>query len=241
MKLVIGNQKAYLGYGAASSFVEGLSTVDSSNAIICPSNIYLELYKDLKIPVGGQDVCADNEGKRTGEITAVQLKELGINYCIVGHSERREYQNETSVTIGKKINQLLGQDIVPILCIGESFEDKEAGKGADVVINQLKEALENVEKDQIGKIIVAYEPVWAISNGIRPNVIPSNTEIKDIVCSIKNFLLDSYGTTVKVIYGGSVNLNNLDELNKIDENDGYLIGGASLKAEEFKKIIEICA
>jgi len=240
MKLVIGNQKAYLGYNAALSFVEGLIGVDAKNAIICPSNIYLNVYKNLAISVGGQDVCADNEGKRTGEITATQLKELGINYCIVGHSERREYQKETSTVIGKKISQLLEKDIVPILCVGESFEEKESGKGEKVVIAQVKEALENVDKSKLNKIIIAYEPIWAISNGVRPNIIPSNEEIKQIVCSIKECLLANYNENVQVIYGGSVNLNNLEELNKIDENDGYLIGGASLKADEFKKIIEMC-
>lgn len=240
MKLVIGNQKAYLGYKEALSFVEGLSDVFSPNAIVCPSNIYLALYKKLHISLGGQDVCCDNEGKRTGETTVAQLSALDINYCIVGHSERREYQNETSSIINKKIKQLLAHNIVPILCVGESFEEKESSEGARVVIEQLKGALAGLNSGDISKIIVAYEPVWAISNGIRPNIIPSNDEIKNMVSSIKQFAIDNYDSRVKVIYGGSVNLNNVDELNKIVENDGYLIGGASLKAEEFKKIIEIC-
>ena len=237
MKLVIGNQKTYLNRPEVIDFINRTKESKCENVIICASFPYLDLYlEDSKYMVGAQNVSVKGNGASTGEISAEQLNSLGVTYTIVGHSERRSDNNETSNMFVSKINNLLSFDIRPIFCIGENLEQREANIEKDVVGKQIMEVFDNLDKTTLEKIIVAYEPVWAIGTG----KIPTNEEIDDIVCYIKDLIQDKYGARLLVLYGGSVNAKNIDELNEVESVDGYLIGGASTKADEFNYIMSKC-
>lgn len=237
MKLVIGNQKTYLNRPEVIDFINKTRDSKCENAIICASFPYLDLYlEDSKYMVGAQNVSVKGNGASTGEISAEQLSSLGVTYTIVGHSERRSDNNETSDMFVSKINNLVNFDIRPIFCIGENLEQREANIEKDVVGKQIMEVFDNLDSSIIEKIIVAYEPVWAIGTG----KVPTNEEIDDIICYIKDLIQDKYGARLLVLYGGSVNAKNIDELNLVESVDGYLIGGASTKPEEFIYIMNKC-
>lgn len=240
MKLVIGNQKAFMSSDDVYAFIGGMEGNCFDNVVICPSYPYIGMYSKLGIKVGAQDVSISDNGKATGEVTVNQLKSLGVSYCIVGHSERRSFFAEDDDLVNRKITKLLDNDMVPILCVGESFEDKENGRSVDVVLNEVCSAFNGVNFSSLNRIIVAYEPIWSISDGIRAGVTPSCDEIKGVISSIKNYVKDNYGVSIKVVYGGSVNLSNVDALNDIDILDGYLIGGASLKVDSFVELAKKC-
>ena len=237
MKLVIGNQKTYLNRPEVIDFINKTKDSKCENAIICASFPYLDIYlEDSRYVVGAQNVSVKGNGASTGEISAEQLSSLGVTYTIVGHSERRSDNNETSDMFVSKINNLLSFDIRPIFCIGENLEQREANIEKDVVGKQIMEVFDKLDKTNLEKIIVAYEPVWAIGTG----KVPTNEEIDDIVCYIKDLIQDKYGARLLVLYGGSVNAKNIDELNEVESVDGYLIGGASTKADEFIYIMNKC-
>lgn len=237
MKLVVGNQKMYLNRNDVLEFIEKTKNAHCENAIICPSSLYLDLYLDKsKYNIGGQDVSINNNGASTGDVSASQLSSVGATYCIVGHSERRANYHEDSELIYKKICKLLDSDIIPIFCIGEHLEEKERNVTKDVVGKQIMEVYDNLDKEKMEKIIIAYEPIWSIGTG----KVPTNQDIEDVTNYIKDLVLDKYGKRTTVLYGGSVNMKNVDILNEIDVIDGYLIGGASTKADEFLYIMMKC-
>lgn len=237
MKLVVGNQKAYLKRNDVLDFIEKTKNGNCSNSIICASSIYIDLYLDKsKFLVGAQNVSERESGATTGEVSAEQLNSLGVSYTIVGHSERRSMQHENSEMLYNKIVKLLDNDIIPIFCVGESLEEKERNVTKDIVGKQIMEVFDKLNVNNMGKIIIAYEPIWSIGTG----KIPTNDEIIDVTCYIKDLVQDKYGMRVAVLYGGSVNQKNIDSLNQIDIVDGYLIGGASTKADEFLYIMEKC-
>ena len=233
MKLVIGNQKTYLDAEEINKFIK--ETKDREDVIICPSYVFIDKYiKESKYTIGAQNVSEKTNGGTTGEISASQLKSIGAKYCIVGHSERRGMFNETSPMIVNKINRLFEQDIKVILCVGESLETRQQGSEKDFVAKQLLEIFDIIDRERINDIIIAYEPIWAIGKGLTP----TNDEIDEITKYIKDLINDKYNDELKVLYGGSVSMKNVDELNKIEVVDGYLIGGASTKVEEFNYIME---
>ena len=237
MKLVIGNQKAYLKRDEVLDFIEKTKNYDCSETIICPSSVYLDLYLDKSnYIVGSQDVGERPLGATTGEISADQLNSIGVAYSLVGHSERRKNQHETGPMLINKITRLFENDITPILCIGETQEEKELNVTKDVIGKQIMEVFDGLDQTKLEKIIIAYEPIWSIGTGL----IPTNEEIEDTITYIKDLIVDKYDKRVAVLYGGSVNKGNIDELNKIDLVDGYLIGGASTKVEEFLYIMSKC-
>lgn len=237
MKLVVGNQKMYLNRREVEEFIENTKEGNCNNAIICPSSLYLDLYLEKsKYNVGGQDVSINNNGACTGDISASQLLSMGATYCIVGHSERRANYHENSEFIFGKISRLLENDITPIFCIGEHLEEKERNITKDVVGKQIMEVYDKLDKEKMEKIIIAYEPIWSIGTG----KIPTNQDIEDVTNYIKDLVLDKYGKRTTVLYGGSVNMKNVDTLNQIEVVDGYLIGGASTKPDEFLYIMRKC-
>lgn len=234
-KIVVGNQKATLKKEEIINFVDYFKNKSiCRDVVVCPSMIFIPYFEKTNFILGSQDVSVKSGGATTGEVSGIQLKSVNIRYTIVGHSERRDMFNELSTTIVEKINKLLENDIVPILCVGEHLKDKNNGNQKDIVAKELMEVFDNVSSDK--EIIVAYEPIWAIGTGL----IPTNNEIEDMLSFIKDFVSDKYKKNIKVLYGGSVNSKNIDELNKISIVDGYLIGGASCKEEEFLHIIEEC-
>ena len=237
MKLVVGNQKGYLNRDKAVEFIEKTKTGKCDNVVICPSSVYIDLFLDKsKYLVGSQNVSENGNGAHTGEVSAEQLNSLGVSYSIVGHSERRSDQHETSDMFVNKIKNLLSFDITPIFCVGESLSEKENNVTKDVVGKQIMEVYDNIDTDNMEKIIIAYEPVWSIGTG----KVPTNEDIIDVISYIKDLVQDKYNKRVAVLYGGSVNKGNVDTLNEIDLVDGYLIGGASVKPEEFLYIMSKC-
>lgn len=197
--------------------------------ILCPTNIFIGIANLSNIELGAQNVSSTECGAYTGEVSASQLKSMGVKYCIVGHSERRKYQQETDEEISCKIKILLKEDIIPILCVGEEKEERENGKHYEKIIKELEQDMKNLTSEEKEKIIIAYEPIWAIGTGL----IPTNEEIAQIIQQIKEILPKS-----KVLYGGSANDKNIEELKKIKTIDGYLLGGLSLKPEQLKIFLE---
>ena len=179
----------------------------------------------------------ETTGAYTGEISAEMLKSVGVEYVIIGHSERRQYFAETDETVNKKIKAAFANGLKPIVCVGESLEEKEAGKTAEIITNQTKLALEGLTNEQVRNTIIAYEPIWAIGTGKTATSEDANNSI---IC-IRNKIAEIYGNDVAqdviIQYGGSVKSSNAKELFNTSDIDGGLIGGASLKAEEFSKIV----
>lgn len=232
--LIVGNQKTYLNKEEVLDFIEKTSSVDCSKVVICPSYIYIDLYKETsRYIVGAQNVSEKGNGATTGEISASQLASLGVDYSIVGHSERRDEQKEISENIYNKIVRLLENDIKPLFCIGEHLEEKKSGSTKDVIGKQILEVFDRLDSNMITNIVIAYEPIWAIGTGLTP----TNDEIIETVQYIKDLIKDKYGIEIMVLYGGSVSKKNIDLLNEISIIDGYLIGGASIKPDDFLYII----
>lgn len=235
-KLIVGNQKMYMSPNEVGEYLKSIiGKITTSNVIICPSSIYIPYFLKHKFSVGVQNVCSDNEGARTGEISAKQVSDFGIKYSLVGHSERRINFFEDNDLINKKIKNLLEHNIKPILCIGETNEEKNLLKTNKVLKSEIVTCLKNINEEDFDKIIIAYEPIWAIGT----NRIPTMEEIKNNVKYIKETIRKIYKTEVKVLYGGSINTNNIEKLNKIDCLDGFLIGGSSTKPKDFLNIIEV--
>ena len=226
--IVILNNKSNLLLDEFIKYQSKLSTITSKHTIVlCPSSIYLSKFYLKNILLGSQNVSSYFEGSYTGEVAASQLKNLGVSYCIVGHSERRKYQRESNQDINRKISMLLDNDIRPILCVGENSNEKEFNLTLIKVINELKECLKDI--DDVSKIIIAYEPLWAIGTGETP----TKEEIDNVLKKIKEY----YPKNI-VVYGGSLNSKNIEDINKSTYVDGYLLGGLSLKTEELKEFIE---
>ena len=237
MKLVVGNQKTYLNRPDVVNFINKTREGHCENVIICASFPYIDLYiEDSNFIIGAQNVSVKGNGASTGEISAEQLNSLGVSYSIVAHSERRSDNKETNEMFVDKINNLIKYDIRPIFCIGENLNQREANTTKDIVGRQIMEVFDNLNKEDLEKIVVAYEPVWAIGTG----KVPTNEEIEDMTNYIKDLIQDKYESRVLVLYGGSVNEKNIDELNQIETVDGYLIGGASTKPDEFLYIMSKC-
>ena len=235
-KIVIGNQKMYMSINEVGEFLKEVTgKILTPNVIICPSSLYIPYFLKHKYSVGIQNICFENNGAYTGEVSSKQASDLGLKYALVGHSERRKYFNEDNELINKKIKTILENNMTPVLCIGETSEEKNLLKTNKVLKSNLISCLKNIKIDDLDKIVIAYEPIWAIGT----NRIPTMAEIKENVKFIKEVIKKVYKKDIRVIYGGSINSNNIEKLTKIDNLDGFLVGGSSTKATEFLKIIEV--
>lgn len=231
MKWIINNLKMNLTLPEIIEYEKEISKIASKNKIVvCPSLPFLAYFKDTNYHLGSQNVSELNEGSLTGEVSAKQLKSLNVEYVIVGHSERREKLLETNGQVSNKIKLVLENNMTPIICVGEKKE--EISNRNEIIKQELIEVLSDVK--DVSNIIIAYEPIWAIGTGNIPDI----SELKETIKFIKNFFLTNYNQEVKVIYGGSVDSNNVMNLNQISELDGYLLGGTSLHIEKFKEIIK---
>lgn len=234
----------YKNSGEAKKFAEEFKELyhdtDVKAAICAPFpqlETLVEAFKGTGIGVGAQNVHYEKEGAYTGEVSVPMLQYIGVDYCIVGHSERRQYFNETDNTVNLKMKALLDTDIIPILCVGEDLYQREAGFQEKLVEEQVRNALRDIPKEKAEKIVVAYEPIWAIGTGRTATPIQANQ-----MCSlIRETLIDMYGeeTADRVIiqYGGSVKPENASEIMNMDEIDGALVGGASLDPLKFIDIV----
>lgn len=224
--IVILNNKCNLNKDEFKVYIKDLSEIKTKiDLVLCPNFLNISEFKSDKIILGSQNVSAQNSGAFTGEISANILKSYNIKYCIVGHSERRKYQQENYREINQKIKKLLESNITPILCIGETKEERDSKRYKEVIKEQLLSAIKDLSLENQKKIIIAYEPVWSIGTGL----IPTNNQIEEIFNYIKSFLM-----TNKILYGGSVNETNVDTLKKINLIDGYLLGALSLQGKKLK-------
>ena len=194
-----------------------------------------EALKGTNIALGAQNVHFAEKGAFTGEISAAMLKEYGVQYVIIGHSERRQYFGETDETVNKRTLAALAAGLTPIVCIGESLEERETGKTEAVLEKQIREGLKGI--DDIAKIVVAYEPVWAIGTGRTATAQQANETIGFIRKTIADMFCPKCAEALRIQYGGSMNAGNCKELMAMPEIDGGLIGGASLKAPDFAAIV----
>ena len=222
------NNKSNLEKDEFLNYIEELKKIQTNNTLIlCPTFLNIPLV-DNTILLGSQNVSSKDNGAYTGEISATQLKTHNVKYSIVGHSERREYQKESNNDIKEKVNKLLENDIIPILCIGETLDERKTNKYKELLKEELS-ILDDLNDEIKSNIIVAYEPIWSIGTG----VIPTNSEIEEVFRFIKDMLPNS-----KVLYGGSANETNIDVLNQISLIDGYLLGGLSLKLDKLQVFLD---
>jgi triosephosphate isomerase len=195
----------------------------------------------LKLRYGAQDVSRYDSGAYTGETSAPMLAKLGCSYVTVGHSERREYHAESDELVNAKVKAALKHDVAPILCIGEKLDVREAGNAVEHTTNQLIAGLKGLKTEQVSKVVVAYEPVWAIGTGR----VATPADAQEVCGAIRAKLAEKYGQeiaeAVRILYGGSVKSGNIGDLVKQDDIDGALVGGASLDAEEFTKLCALAA
>lgn len=239
MKIIIANWKMNLTPKESQKFIHSIKNRKSETVIAAPFTFLSGmsvLAKKNKIKLAGQNVCQFNEGAYTGEISAKMLKEAGCSYCLVGHSERRIYFKETDAQINQKVKNLLAQKITPIICIGETAEERKTGLTVQVLKKQLMGALAGIKN---ASVVIAYEPVWAISTFQKGNKVKS-AGLDDIISAhiyIKS-LLKAYKAKIRVIYGGTVNPENSRDILNLKEVEGALVGGASLKSSSFNAIIK---
>lgn len=193
---------------------------------------------NLKIKYGAQDVSLFESGAYTGEVSGTMLKKLGCSYVVVGHSERREYHNESDELVGQKAQTVVANGMVPIICCGEVLEIRQSGKHVDHVVGQVKAALQGFTGDQVKDLVIAYEPVWAIGTG----EVATPADAEEVCKAIRELVAALYdqqvADAIRILYGGSVNSKNVKELMAEPDVDGGLVGGASLKADEFAKIAD---
>lgn len=227
-KILVSNQK--MSFDKLKDVKEYISKMKDykDNFIVAPSNLYLKTFADSGFTCSGQNVYSQNKGAFTGQTSASAIKDLGAKYTLIGHSETRSYLKEDEELINEKVKNALETGLTVFLCIGESLKIKEEGKTKEFLKKQVDVNLKDVE--DLSNLYISYEPIWSI--GSTP---PSNEEIEDIVKYIKSLFKED----VRVLYGGGVNEKNIEELNKIPDINGYLIGGASIIPEKFIKIIEV--
>ncbi len=195
-----------------------------------------EALKGSNIGLGAQNLDYHDSGAYTGEISADMLLALGVQYVIIGHSERREYYAETDETVNLKVKKALEKGLTPIVCVGEKLEERESGVTAEVVRKQTKLALLGVAQADVQKVVIAYEPIWAIGTGKTATSDDANDTIKEIRAAVKE-VFGAVADEVRIQYGGSMNPKNASELMAMSDIDGGLIGGASLKAEDFSQVV----
>lgn len=242
--IIAGNWKMNNTIAEAVQLVEKIKKSplkeDVEVVVAVPFTSLVDVKKAIegsRIKLAAQNMHWEDKGAYTGEISPLMLKEIGIDYCIIGHSERRQYFNETDETVNKKVKAALKYNIKPIICVGETLEQRENNEAEQIVEKQLLKALEGVEIGKIKDIVIAYEPIWAIGTGKT-----ASSDDADKMCAfIRRIIGNKYGEqaskAIRIQYGGSVKPNNIKELMDRENIDGALVGGASLVAEDFVKIV----
>ena len=242
-KIIAGNWKMNMLPNEAIEYIEKFEPLvkDTQNEVIlCVP--YTDLFYSLltaqntNIKIGAQNMHWEESGAYTGEVSPNMLKCINVEYVIIGHSERRQYFAETDETVNKKIKSALNHSLKPILCVGETLEQRENNMQDAIISNQIKSALKGIES--IENIIIAYEPIWAIGTGKVATKEDANNTIKIIRSTVKELYGDNVAQNVCILYGGSVKKENAKELFSTSDIDGALVGGASLKVDEFARILE---
>ena len=243
-KVIAGNWKMNMLPNEAIDYIQAFEPLvkdAEAEVILCVP--YTDLFYCLmnaqgtNIKIGAQNMHFAETGAYTGEVSAKMLKSIGVEYVIIGHSERRQYYNETDETVNKKLKAAFENELKPIVCVGESLEEREAGKTEEIITSQTRLALEGLTNDQVKATIIAYEPIWAIGTGKTATSEDANNSIKAIRAEVKRIYGEEVAEEVIIQYGGSVKSSNAKELFTTSDIDGGLVGGASLKPEEFSKIV----
>jgi triosephosphate isomerase len=198
-----------------------------------------EVILETNIALGAQDVHWEKEGAFTGEISAPMLKNIGCEYVIIGHSERRQYFEETNATVNRKVKAALAEGLKPIVCVGEKIEERRAGKTFDVIADHVENSLAGLSKEDMQKTVIAYEPVWAIGTGVNATDEQAEEAHKYIRDLLKKIYDSATAAEVRIQYGGSVKPDNIKGIISQPDVDGALVGGASLKAESFIQIVKL--
>lgn len=243
--LIAGNWKMHKGPSEARAFaqelVRSLGDPKDVEIVIAPPFVSLlpvwEVIKNSPIKLAAQDVFWERKGAYTGEISPPMLKECGCSYVIVGHSERRKYFGESDEVINKKVKAVLQEGLRVILCVGEKLEERERGRTLEVVRKQVLDGLQGLSSDELKNVVIAYEPVWAIGTG--RNATPEQAQ--EVHGAIRDMIAERYGPEcareMRILYGGSVRPDNIDQLMAAPDIDGTLVGGASLEVESFVRIV----
>ena len=244
-KVIAGNWKMNMLPNEAMACIEQLASLvkDTENEVIlCVP--YTDLFYSLltaqgtNIKIGAQNMHFEEKGAFTGEVSGPMLKCIGVEYVIIGHSERRQYFAETDETVNKKIKAALANELKPIVCVGETLEQRESGKAEEVFTTQTRKAFEGLSAEDAKKVIIAYEPIWAIGTGKTATSEDANNSVKAIRNEIRNLYGDEVADEIIIQYGGSVKSSNAKDLFEMSDIDGGLVGGASLEPEEFSKIVK---
>ena len=247
-KVIAGNWKMNMLPNEAINFIEEFAPMVKNakhEVVLCVP--YTDLFYALlnvqgtNIKIGAQNMHWEEKGAYTGEISGSMLKSIGVEYVIIGHSERRQYFAETDETVNKKIKSALAVNLKPIVCVGETLEQREAGITEQIITAQVEKAFDGIAATDLEKIIIAYEPIWAIGTGKTATKEDANTTIMQIRKKIAEMYGQNEADGVIIQYGGSVKSSNAKELFEMSDIDGGLVGGASLKAEEFSKIVNFDA
>ena len=244
-KIVTGNWKMNKTPSDAVALVEQLKDkidTDDVDVVLCVPFVSLagvgNAIKGTSIKLGAQNMHFENCGAYTGEISGTMLKEMGVEYVILGHSERRQYFNETDQTVNKKVHKALECGLTPIVCCGETLVQREAGVTMEKIRMQVKRALLGLTDRQAAKVLIAYEPIWAIGTGKSADVETAEKCCKLVRETVKSLYDEATAEAVRIQYGGSVKPNNIKEYMACEDIDGALIGGASLKVDSFKELVD---
>lgn len=230
----------------AASFSEevkaSIPASEKVDAVICAPALYLhklvETAANTGLKIGAQTMHEEKEGAFTGEISPVQLKDIGVEYVIIGHSERRQYFNETDESANRKVLAAFEHGLAPILCVGESLEQRESGDTGNVVEAQVEKGLADLTAFQAALLVIAYEPIWAIGTGKTATAEDANEVCGIIRKKVASLFNDETADAIRIQYGGSVKPANIEELMNMEHIDGALVGGASLEPESFLKLLE---
>lgn len=236
----------YKNASEATSFAEEVKTAlpsaEKVDAVICAPALFLQSLvktaENTDLRIGAQTMHDEKEGAFTGEISPTQLKDLGVEYVIIGHSERRQYFNETDQSANKKVLSAFENGLVPILCVGETLEQRENGETGHVVEAQVEKGVAQLSADQAAGLVIAYEPIWAIGTGKTATADDANEVCGLIRKKIASLFNGETADAIRIQYGGSVKPANIEELMNMEHIDGALVGGASLEAESFLKLLE---
>ena len=244
---IAGNWKMNMTHFEGIKFIQELGyeykNKNNCEVCVCPSFTGLRSVKNIidtdhiEIKLGAQNMHFEENGAFTGEVSPLMLKALGVDYVIIGHSERREYFADTNETVNKKVISAFKYDLKPIMCVGESLEIRESGKAVSFVLGQVVECLKDIDAINIPDLTVAYEPIWAIGTGKNATSQDANDMCNAIRIKLTELYSSSIAEQIRIQYGGSVKPSNITELMSMPDIDGALVGGASIKLEDFIAII----
>ena len=247
--IIAGNWKMNKTLSETKAFAEELKPLlgrpNWCEVVLCVPYVNIQaavrMFKECRVSIGAENCHFESHGAYTGEVSPEMLKELGVKYVVIGHSERRQYYNETDFTVNKKVHAALEAGLYPIVCVGESLEQRELGVTMELIAYQVKAALAGVPADKMRHVVIAYEPIWAIGTGRTATA----DQAEEVCAAIRKVVGELYGEdaakALTVQYGGSMNAGNAAELLSKPDVDGGLIGGASLKADQFAVIVKAAA